>query len=928
MTDTTLDRAIRLVLDLFPPGPVDEADIEQNCDDILMIFSARGDVLPDRDTLIKEIQARVIIWQDGSTGLEDNTGHEAWLPERRTEIHWKFRDRYRRYLESEELLPPTVVNRMDESTDRVLSKIENPLRAGAWDRRGLVVGQVQSGKTGHYTGLVCKAADSGYRLIVVLAGLHNSLRSQTQLRMDEGFLGFDTQNQQRSDDGLMTKIGAGAMTGAERIWVGSLTTSHEGGDFKKSVARNMNLPIIDMPVLLVVKKHTTILKNLINWITSVHGEKVTADSDDWIVRGLPMLVIDDEADNASMNTKDPETDPTETNKQIRILLKRFEQSAYVGYTATPFANIFASVATSETYGLDLFPRSFIESLKPPTNYLGPARVFGLQGQDDSGDVEPLNIFRTVEDYASWMPDKHKKDWDPRLFDLPESLRQSIQSFLLTSAARRARGQVTKHNSMLVHVTRFQDVQKKVHEQIADYMENLRRRLRYGDGHSRSAWEEFEELWENDYVPLSDGWESEVDEVSWQQVREQLSVAVEKTEIRTINGSSHDALEYYENRKTGLSVIAIGGDKLSRGLTLEGLSVSYYLRFSTMYDTLMQMGRWFGYRPGYEDLCRLYTIPDLFDSYREITAASEELRSEFDEMALRGATPEQYGLKIRMSPSGLLITARNKLLNAETVTLSFSGNGPETTTFDVSDEATKTNRNNLEYFLAELNSKVGPPEEGPELPGLVWRNVPGLVVARDFFAGYQAASTAYKSRPEFISAYIRDMVNEHEELTDWTVVLQSNQSSQMKEPIDIAGVKIRPFERKNINDSAEVATTRHYAIKRLLSPIHEMFDLTREQKDAAYAATVNRYEFQKSREMTRRTTPPDIASGPDIRAQRDCKNGLLLIYVIENSLPSMSEPMIGFVSSFPVSEHYVNSTYKVGAIWKQLALEPTDEDEDD
>jgi len=927
MTNSSFEQAVRMVLTLCQPGPVGEAEVERNCDDVISLFVTRGDPPIDRVALIREIQAKVVIWQDGATGLEDSTGHEAWLPEKRKEIDWRFWERYRLYLESEEMLPPQVVNRIDESTDRVLSKLEDPERLGAWDRRGLVVGQVQSGKTAHYTGLVCKAADAGYRLVIVLAGLHNSLRSQTQLRLDEGFLGIDTQHQQRSDDGATQTIGAGAMLGAKKIPVGSLTTSHEAGDFKKQVAKNMNLPIVDMPVLLVVKKHTTILKNLINWITSGHGEPVGPDGDERIVRGLPMLVIDDEADNASMNTKDPETDPTATNMQIRTLLKSFEKSAYVGYTATPFANIFAWAGSHNAYGLDLFPRSFIESLKPPTNYLGPARVFGFSGVDSDEGVEPLNIFRSVNDYGAWMPDKHKKDWDPRNEELPKSLCRSIHSFVLASAARRARGQVTKHQSMLVHVTRFQEVQRKVYEQIAEYVETLKRRVRYGDGDSLSVWEELEELWVNDFEPTSDGWETETVATSWLEVREQIGIALEKIEIRIINGSSRDALEYYENRNTGLSVIAIGGDKLSRGLTLEGLSTSYYLRASKMYDTLMQMGRWFGYRPGYEDLCRLYTTPTLFDWYREITAASEELRTEFDEMAMKGVTPEQYGLKVRMSPAGLSISSPNKLRNAGTVTLSFSGDGPETTTWDITEGAVEANRLNLEQFVEELSREIGAPQTGTGVPGFVWEEVPGMVVARSFFGGYQGANTALRTKPEFISTYIRESISRFEELTSWTVAVLSNQKADA-ETVDLAGLSLGLFSRSNLNKIEEIKDTNHYTIRRLLSPKHESLDLSQEQVDAALLATQTRYDKEKAQGLARGKTRPTSPAGPEIRAQRDSRRALLLIYVVKKELDCVPDHLVGYVASFPVSPNAVAANYKVGDIWQQLALAGFDGDEND
>src|SRR4051794_4465708 len=675
-----MQRALKIVLGLFTPGAVQYDQIITNCDLVLTMLAAKGDELPDRELLVKEVESRVIIWQERSTSLEDRTGHEEWLTSAREHIEWRFWDRYRRYLEQVELLPPAVISRTDESTDRVLAKLEHPCRPGEWDRRGLVVGQVQSGKTGHYTGLACKAADAGYKLIVVLAGMHNSLRSQTQLRLDEGLLGFDSQYQFRYDAQTQSRIGVGGMPGAEPLKVGSLTTSHEKGDFSKVRAKSLALPINDMPVLLVVKKHGSILNNLIKWVTQLHGTPVIAGSEELVVRDIPLLVIDDEADNASVNTKKSDQDPAVINKRIRELLKAFDKSAYVGYTATPFANIFSSTVEDEKHGLDLFPRHFIESLKPPSNYFGPTRVFGLPAQGDTDEVDPLPIFREIDDYSSWMPDKHKVGWEPPAGEFPASLRRAVLSFFLVCPARGERGQGTKHNSMLIHTTRFTDVQGRVAEQVEDLLTSLRYRLRYGAGDGPDIWNELRELWESDFVTATSAWDRGEPPASWTEIEPHISPGVTKIHVRTINGNSTDALEYYEHRQEGLSVIAVGGDKLSRGLTLEGLSVSYYLRASRMYDTLMQMGRWFGYRPGYQDLCRLYTTPELQHWYRQISLANAELLARFDEMAAVGARPGDFALYVRESPNGLMVTARAKMRDGTSMQVAFSKELIETIVF--------------------------------------------------------------------------------------------------------------------------------------------------------------------------------------------------------------------------------------------------------
>ena len=319
--EEAMQKAIRLVLAMLPqdrgaaPGEVTSAG-----EDVHAMLSRRGEPV-DLATLHRETESRVRVWQEPSTGLEDTTDHIEWLRAVRGERTWDFWDRYRRYLEEVTLMPRRVVLRLDDTTDQVLRKLENPARSGHWRRDGLVVGQVQSGKTANYIGLICKAADAGYKLIVVLAGIHNSLRSQTQLRVDEGFLGFDTQYQQRYDDDRSTSyLGVGAMPGAGRLKVASLTNSAENGDFKRAVAMSTNIPIGDYPVVLVIKKHRSILNYLRKWIVEVEG-RLTGQGDRKIVHDVPVLIIDDEADNASVNvaTLDEDTKPSSVNAGIRRL---------------------------------------------------------------------------------------------------------------------------------------------------------------------------------------------------------------------------------------------------------------------------------------------------------------------------------------------------------------------------------------------------------------------------------------------------------------------------------------------------------------------------------------------------------------------------------------------------------------------------------
>jgi len=534
----------------------------------------------DVEALSTELRHLFSVGVQDATVLDDHdpSRHVPWLPGKKGSIQWRFWNRYMTYLERDFGMAPTVVNNLHELTDMILERIEEPARDGPWDRRGMVVGSVQSGKTANYIGLINKAVDAGYKLVIVLAGIHSNLRAQTQLRVDEGVLGFDTQKNRKLDNSNQW-VGVGRLPG-ERLVMHSLTSSAEDGDFNKTVAETQNVMIGSDPVVLVIKKNSRLLGNLIKWVLHVAGSD-DPDTAKRVVRNVPLLLIDDEADNASINTKDKAAaqgvnDVTAINGKIRKLLEAFEKSAYVGYTATPFANIFINpAAETPEHGDDLFPRSFIVNVKPPSNYVGPGKVFGLDGDVDAGILaqDGLPIVRQIDDYAaqSAFPPRHKKDHVPT--ELPASLKRAIRCFILACAARRARGQGKKHNSMLVHVTRFVDVQNHVVQLVRDEIVALQRRIEFGDGSRKpTVRDEMRELWETEFVPVSQALgEDAGPALTWEQVDAELHGAASKFVILPINGFAKEALDYKEHEAEGRNVIAVGGDKLSRGLTLEGLS---------------------------------------------------------------------------------------------------------------------------------------------------------------------------------------------------------------------------------------------------------------------------------------------------------------------------------------------------------------------
>jgi Z1 domain len=871
----------------------------------------------EEEPLIRDLETLYSIWMAKGTILEDKQDHLPWLPDRKAEINWDFWNRYRRYLEEEKGWSPATVDRLEQLTDSILERLEEPQRSEDWSRRGMVVGQVQSGKTSNYTGLICKAVDAGYKLIIVLAGSHNSLRSQTQLRLDEGFLGWDSQNNRAFDTGNRF-IGAGLIPTGKQLRALPVTSSAEKGDFSKRIADQCGAaPGGTDPILMVVKKNSRVLTHLVKWAlnwadTDRQGRK--------IIRNSPLLIIDDEADNASVNTKEvrldetgiprEEQEATAINKLIRQLLHSFEKTAYVGYTATPFANIFIhpQVKTAE-HGEDLFPRHFIINLPAPSNYIGPVQVFGLDSNSavDLESVTGLDIVRIVEDQDEWMPTCHKKDHVPPY--LPTSLKEAIRVFILSCAVRLWRGHTTAHNSMLVHVTRFTDVQELVNQLVKDELTRLQHRLRYSEGSAlNQVLSEFEYLWNQDFVPTSKSivgtkLQPFVQMPTWENINPLLHQVAAKIQVKKINGTAKDILDYWGSQN-GLNVIAIGGNKLSRGLTLEGLSVSYYLRASKMYDTLMQMGRWFGYRPDYLDVCRLYTTDELVEWYQHITVASEELRNEFDYMANISATPEEFGFKVRTHPSGLIITGANKMRNGTKMQLSFAGTISETYLFHKDKNIIRQNLKATEDLILGLGTYAITKNN------FIWKQVSSSKII-DFLINYQSHPNARLANTRALVDYIQSQSNQNE-LVSWAVALISK--AKAENSFTIAALEVGLTERENIADSS--LPEYRLSKSRLLNPPDEMLDFPPLIQEEIITITKERRREAGKPENKSRT--PD---GKVIREQRNSRNGLLLLYPLDPKAINAEVPVVGFGISFPNSNSARSVEYKVNNVyWEQEFLD--------
>ena len=868
-------------------------EIEDAVDEVLKM---KYFVNENREMLIRRIEELYTIRQDEFGTILKEDENNPWLNEKRADIDFEngFWGRYREYLEIEKNFAPDVINKLDRITDSILDNFFDPSIKATINKKGLVVGQVQSGKTANYTGLICKAADAGFGLIIVLAGIHNNLRSQTQIRIDESFLGFDTQHT-RAFDQRSIQIGVGDPYFGSPIVAHSLTSSVEKGDFTQGAANALGLNFnTSEPIVAVIKKNPHVLRRIYQWL----GAQANEDSElGRVIRNKSLLLIDPERQSS-------------INGWITQILNLFGKNAYVGYTATPFANIFIPLDDQ-----NLFPRNFIKNIPAPSNYIGPEKVFGFSPlEEDEASNTVLPIVNRVNDYRDFVPDRHKKD-DQKPSSLPESLKRAIRCFIITCAIRRLRGQTTVHNSMLIHVSRFVLWQDYITELVSNQFIYYRRGI---DQNDPVILDDFKSTFEQDengyrsFVTVSQqildselkNLDSQTQVHQWSDVLEHLNDAAARIEVKSIHGGSGEALDYFDH-KNGLSVIAVGGNKLSRGLTLEGLSVSYYLRASRMYDTLMQMGRWFGYRGGYVDLCRLFTSRELNEWFCHITQASEELREEFDYMTdVAGSTPEQYALKVRTHPGVLQISATNKMRSAITVQISWAGRLVESYEFKKDISVINNNFKHTYKFIGTL-----PLNFVTKPNSFVWYDIPAEQVI-NFFEGIQSVENLKKAEPrkliQFINAQLRNF-----ELTDWRIALMTKPNPKNNSTIQVNGNEVQIGQWKSTEDDKNSSEQIYYLRKsHIISPSDEFIDFTDEEYERAMNLT-NLHRKKEGEAM--------YPNGQIVRNElRDPKKPLLIIYLLDpeesidpkNPLPKGINPFVGYAISFPKSNYNAPVSYAV------------------
>ncbi|MEW4264492.1 Z1 domain-containing protein [Priestia megaterium] len=743
-----------------------------------------GDYLmkEEKDEILPQIQRKIELEEGKKYRYSESEdpalivnpeGHEDWFEEwlktNNTETkryYWKNLENFLEKKLTEKVSSKKageVIGSIDNASNKVVERLENPSRP-SFNTKGLVIGHVQSGKTANFTAVIAKAVDAGYRFIIVLAGLHNNLRSQTQLRLDSELTGEPfSADVEHVDIPLL----------AGRQWV-RLTDERDFTD--STTLRLETLAQSGRPILVVMKKKPQIMRKLIKWI-----KKAPED----IRRTIPLLMIDDEADQASTNTgRNGKVTPT--NAHIRVILRYFTKHAYVGYTATPFANLLIDMSTnSDEIGRDLYPRNFIVSLPRPDDYMGAEQIFS-KGQADK--------------YVITVPDHEAEEFDSKSetqLTMTPSLKESILSYCLSAAARYHRKHKHKPMTMLIHTTHLQDGHSDIKSIVKCFIDDLKRELK--DKNAQKFYLAFKDLWLKNFLPITQELYPDR-KTSFEEIQPYILEFLCDLDVLELNARSTDVLDY--TQKTDIKVIAIGGNTLSRGLTLEGLMTSYFIRKSDAYDTLLQMGRWFGYREGYEDLTRVYTTKKLSGYFEDLALVEQEIREELFRYQEDEVTPAQVAVKIRAHKE-MKITAPNKMGAAKTIEPTYSGKLAQTIWLPL--DKPEILRKNLlisEKFIQNIKDTVSwTRNKGNHLA----YNVPVELILNtleQFEFSYQSGFDTNS-----IISYIRRVSTEfsRKELTVWNVAVpgQNKSKPSHNKSVQFGGLDIIPVTRSRRNTQLKI-----------------------------------------------------------------------------------------------------------------------------
>ncbi len=659
-------------------------------------------------------------------------------------------------------------DKIDRASSKIVSLLRHP-REPEFTTRGLIVGHVQSGKTTNFTAVAAKAADSGYRFFIVLAGIHNGLRRQTQLRLVDDLV--------RPNESLWHQL------------------TRPDFDFEPPAnpasyfARNS-----EQHILCVVKKNSTVLRKFNRWLGQA-GE---------YLRDCPTLIIDDEADQATVATKS-------INPLIREMLGKLPKVAYLGYTASPFANLLIDPAAEE----DLYPRDFVVNLpQPPTPpYFGTDVIFGRDSADGEDPQDGYDMVRGIPDAdVPFLRPLKRIDVDGFEPTITASLRTAVLYFVMSTAARRARGGGNRHSTMLVHTSMNKSVHLAFQRPLLSLLNVVSTALRAGDV---DLIRELEALWieETGRVLAAEFSEREI---AFAEVREHLPTVLRECRVILDNSASSDRLDY---EKGPVVAIAVGGNTLSRGLTLEGLSVSYFVRATTAYDTLLQMGRWFGYRSGYADLPRIWMTDELRDWFRHLATVESEMRRDVDVYLVENKTPLEFAVRIRTHPA-LRVTAAAKMRGAVKAASAFGGKRVQTHYFKASDSTWIENNQRAGRKLVTEALERGAAVEYDEAHDRhILRDVPHDLIL-EFLSEYRFHEKSVECDAGLLSDYILRRVGMGA-LRTWNVALIGREGQGGSGTFEYApGIRVNRVVRAKLPSPADAAD-----IKTLMSRRDALADLT-------------------------------------------------------------------------------------------------------
>lgn len=795
---------------------------------------------------------------------------------------WHYWPALRRYLLGIKNRPKDAVASLDDASDRVLRQLRPP-STPEFDVRGLVLGYVQSGKTANFSAVIAKAVDTGYRLVVVMSGVDNGLRRQTQIRLSKELTGYP---HNPKDAIPLPPLG--------KQWH-KYTSDDFNGDFEPGRSSHAALQGSE-PVLLVVKKNPTVLRKLKAWF-----EAAPADAK----KHLPALFIDDEADQASVDAKasiqteetyDPDdsdyTPPAVINGLIRELLLIFSKRAYVGYTATPFANI---LIPHEQYdpkvGLDLYPKDFFIDLPKPNGYFGTEEFFGRFDPSTDERVEGIPVLRPVrvEQVAALLQNN----------ELPESLDEAICAFILGGAARALRGQANAPCTMLIHTSHLTARQGPLKSMVENRWRELKDEWRYN--RKAGLLRRLNDFWDKDFIKTSTAVIGcPVNE--FVELTQYIGKFMEAVEVREINTHAGDVLDY--EREPSLKAIAVGGNKLARGLTLEGLLVSYFARRTPQYDTLLQMARWYGYRAGYQDLTRIYSTGELIGWFADLALVEHRLREDmqvYEQMS--GITPKDLGMRILRHPA-MQVTAsmKQRATTITNVSESYALQLEQTFRFPVKDPdrlSLMCERNRLlaQDFLKKLGAPI---RQEPRDYAPMWFDVSAAYVV-EFLRGFDYDPSACGCIPGLMADWIEEQ-NLHGGLINWTVVVRGRDTLNEKLgvadwlPTSIGPVYSIARTRLRSSNSLGVITTAN----------DEAFGLTGAQMAIAQkllAEGTQTKTLNRAARLTRDSSSGLLVLYPISRYSghdEDSKHGDAREPLYENPDGGDARDLIGFAVSFPAA----------------------------